>query len=166
MQPAKHIFDAYKQLFFEGKVQSAYRGIMQFMMQLQARLKAEYPEFEMSGLYQGYMDMTYFSYTSKALSDMGLKIAIVFLHESFTFQVWLSARNRKLQEKFNNLLKRTGWNPAEFSKIGPGVDSIVENILVSKPDFEDPTRLAHQILADTSDFSKKIETFLTGKVDL
>ena len=162
MQPAKGIFSEYKLLLSEGKVQKAYRGILQFMMQLQTRLKAEHLEFEASGFYQGYMDMTYFSFTPKPLSDIGLKIAIVFLHESFSFQVWLSARNRKLQEKYIQLLKQKGWNPAEISKVGPGIDSIIENVLVINPDFEDPAALSHQILAGTLEFSRKIEAFLTG----
>ena len=162
MDAADHIYDEYRKLLSAGKVQKAYRGIVQFMMQLQTRQKTEHPEIDVSGLYQGYMDMTYFSFTPKTLSDIGLKIAIVFLHESFSFQVWLSARNRKIQEKFINLLKQKGWNPAEISTVGPGIDSIVENELVSEPDFEDPTTLSNQILKGTLEFARKIETFLAG----
>ena len=109
------------------------------------------------------MDMTYFSFTPKALSVLGLKIAIVFLHESFSFQVWLSARKRQLQGKFIDLFRQKGWNPAEISTVGPGIDSIVENGLVRKPDFEDPLSLSDLILADTLEFSGKIESFLTAK---
>ncbi len=166
MNPAANVYDEYKQLLAEGKVQQAYRGILQFMLRLQTRLKTEQPDFDVSGLYQGYMDMTYFSFTPAALSASGLKIAIVFLHESFTFQVWLSARNRKLQEKFINLLKQTGWNPAEISAVGPGIDSIVENTLVFQPDFEDPRSLSDQILAGSLEFSSKVEDFLTGQNSL
>ena len=163
MDPAEQLYNTYKQLLSEGKVQKAYRGIIQFMMKLQTRLKTEHPNFEVSGLYQGYMDMTYFSLTPTALSALGLKIAIVFLHESFTFQVWLSARNRQLQGKFIQFLRLTGWNPAEISTAGPGIDSVIENVLVSEPDFEDPLTLSDQILADSLEFSSKIEAVLISK---
>jgi hypothetical protein len=163
MDPAEQIYNAYKQLLSEGKVQKAYRSIIQFMVKLQIGLKTDYPNFEVSGVYQGYMDMTYFSFTPPALSALGLKIAIVFLHESFTFQVWLSARNRQLRGKFINLLRQLGWNPAEISTTGPGIDSVVENVLVSEPDFEDPLALSDQILAGSLEFSSKIEAILSGK---
>ena len=166
MNPEESFYDTYKQLLSEGKVQKAYRGIIQFMLQLQTRLKNDKPDLDVSGLYQGYMDMTYFSFTPKALSALGLKIAIVFLHESFTFQVWLSARNRQLQGKYIKLLRQMGWNPAEISTAGPGIDSIVENVLVSEPDFEDALALSNQILAASFDFSNRIEAFLSAEGSL
>lgn len=107
--------------------------------------------------------MTYFSFTPPALSALGLKIAIVFLHKSFSFQVWLSARSRQLRGKFINLLRQLGWNLAEISTTGPGIDSVVENVLVSEPDFEDPLALSDQILAGSLEFSSKIEAILSGK---
>lgn len=166
MNPEKSFYDIYKQLLSEGKVQKAYRGIIQFMSQLQTRLKSEYPDFDVSGLYQGYMDMTYFSFTPKTLSSYGLKIVIVFLHESFRFQVWLSARNRQLQGKFIELLRQSDWNPAEISTAGPGIDSIVENDLVSDPDFENPLLLSDQLLTGALAFSNKVEAFLSEKASL
>lgn len=162
MNPVDHVYAEYKQLLAQGKVQAAYRGIMQFMMRLQTCLKTEQTDFEVSALYQGYMDMTYFSFTTDALSRLGLKIAIVFLHEAFGFQVWLSARNRKLQQKFIEVLKQTDWDPAEISTAGPGIDSIVENTLVNTPDFENPQALADQILSGSLAFSNKVEDVLKG----
>ena len=43
MDALDRIFEDYKQLLSEGKVQKAYRGIIQFMMQLQTRLKKNTP---------------------------------------------------------------------------------------------------------------------------
>lgn len=166
MEPAANVFEAYKQLLSEGRVQQAYRGIMQFMLQLQTRLKNEQPDFDVSGLYQGYMDMTYLSATPKTLAATGLKIAIVFLHESFCFQIWLGARNRPLQGKYIAYFRKNGWDPAEISKAGPGVDSIIENLLVINPDFENPQALSDQILASSLAFSNKIEAFLNTKGSL
>ena len=163
---ALNIYDEYERLLAEGNVQKAYRGIIQFMLKCQSNLKTICPDFEVSGIYQGYMDMSYFSFTPKSLSEQGLKIAIVFLHESFAFQVWLSARNRLLQDKYRVLLTQAGWNPSEISAPGPGVDSIIENSLVKRPDFEDPDRLIDQILQGAVEFSAKIDALLSNKVSL
>ena len=166
MKSADGVYGEYERLLSEGKVQKAYRGIIQFMMRLQTRLKAEYPDVEVSAVYPGYMDMTYFSFTPQTLSPLGLKIAIVFLHESFTFRVWLSARNRQLQARFIEILKQADWNPTEISTPGPGVDSIVDQGLVRKPNFEDPQSLADQILTGSLAFSAKVENFLAEQPTL
>lgn len=166
MKSADDVYGEYERLLTEGKVQRAYRGIIQFMMRLQTRLKAEHPDVEVSAVYPGYMDMTYFSFMPKSLTSVGLKIAIVFLHESFTFQVWLSARNRQLQSKFIEIFKQAGWNPAELSTPGPGVDSIVEQELVRKPNFEDPQSLSDQILTGSLAFSAQVEAFLAEQSTL
>ena len=166
MEPTEDVYREYKRLLGEGKVQRAYRGILQYLMNLQSRLKAEFPEFEVSAVYPGYMDMSYFSFTPKSLTSHGLKVAIVFLHETFTFQVWLGARNRQLQSKFVGLFEQAGWNPTEISTPRPGVDSIVEQVLVSEPNFEDPKSLSDQILASTIAFSEKVDSFLANQPNL
>lgn len=163
MKATEDVYFEYKRLLTEGKVQRAYRGIIQFMMKLQTRMKAEHPDFEVSAVYAGYMDMTYFSFTPKSLSNLGLKIAIVFLHESFSFQIWLGARNRQLQSKFIGLFKQAGWNLSEISAPGPGVDSIIEQVLASQPDFKKPDSLGEEIISGTSAFSTQVEDFLAGQ---
>ena len=166
MESGLNVFDEYKRLLYEGELQKAYRGIIQFMMHLRTRLKAEYPDHEVSRLYQGYMDMTYFAFTPASLSSLGLKIAIVFLHESFAFQVWLSARSKPLQEKYVTLLNQVDWQLGTISIPGPGVDSIIEQVLVSTPDFENQKSLSDQILLGTLGFAKKVESLLTGQPNL
>ena len=72
----------YTQALNQGEIQIAYKGIMEFMGKLRAELIKKYPEYQVSGIYQGYMDMSYFSMASDSLKDKGLKIAIVYLHET------------------------------------------------------------------------------------
>jgi hypothetical protein len=56
------------------------------------------------------MDMTYFSFFPKTLKDRNLKIAIVFLHESFRFEVWLVGFNKQVQQKYWKLFTDSDWN--------------------------------------------------------
>ena len=53
----------YTQQLAKGSIQKAYRGIMAFMSDLRSDLIKKYPDFSVSGLYFGYMDMTYFAFT-------------------------------------------------------------------------------------------------------
>ena len=83
----------------KGSIQKAYLGLMEYMMGLRTHLKKKYPEHFVSGFYQGYMDMSYFSFTPKSLKSRDLKIAIVFVFDTFRFEVWLGAKNKEVQEK-------------------------------------------------------------------
>jgi len=88
----------YRQQLERGIIQIAYRGLMEYMGDLRATFQTKYPEFSVPGnIYYGYMDMTYFSIVPPVLKERGLKIAVVFLHEAFRFEVWLSGYNRQIQ---------------------------------------------------------------------
>ncbi len=44
-----------------GAIQKAYKTLLGYMMDLRIHFQNRYPTFSISGLYQGYMDMTYFA---------------------------------------------------------------------------------------------------------
>jgi hypothetical protein len=95
----------------KGAVQKAYQGLMQYMMSLKNHFNSKYPELSVSrSIYYGYMDMTYFSIIPKSMKDRELKIAIVFVYDSFRFEVWLSARNQKVLAKYWKIFTESGWN--------------------------------------------------------
>ena len=83
-----------------GEIQTAYKGIMSFMSGLKTHLESRHPDHALSGLYFGYMEMTYFAFTPLELKQHGLKIAIVYLHEQNRFEVWLGGANRKVQAEY------------------------------------------------------------------
>jgi hypothetical protein len=66
-----------------------------------------------------------------------LKIAIVFIHDSFRFEVWLAGVNKIVQIKYWKLIKESGWNKYYVVSTTKGVDSIVEYVLVDHPKFND-----------------------------
>ncbi len=81
MKTLNELIEAYTHHLHQGEIQVAYKGIMDFFGKLRAELIKKYPYYDVSSIYQGYMDMSYFSLTTKPLKDKGLKIAIVYLHE-------------------------------------------------------------------------------------
>jgi len=129
----------------KGTIQKAYREILGFMSGLKTHLNKTYPSFQLSGLYQGYMDMSYFSFTPEELKEKDLKIALVYLHEENRFEVWLSAVNRGVAEEYIEQLKGKDTLGYRIVEASPGVDYIILKILTERPDFDDPKRLTEEI---------------------
>lgn len=144
----------------KGYIQKAYKGIMTFMSDLKSHLESKYPDYISSALYFGYMDMTYFAFTPKELKDVKLKIALVYLHEESRFELWLAANNRSIQSKYITLLSGRNIGSYSLSQAAPGVDSIIESVIVEKPDFDNADDLKKQIEENTIKFACEIISIL------
>jgi hypothetical protein len=152
----------YRKQLKKGAIRKAYQGLMQYMMNLKNHFSNKYPDFSASGsIYYGYMDMTYFSVVPRPLKDRDLKIAIVFVYDSFRFEVWLSGRNQKVLAKYWKIFTDSGWDRYTIAAQGKWADSILEHILVENPDFSDLEALTRQIDEGTLKFIKDVESFLT-----
>jgi len=106
------------------------------------------------------MDMTYFAFTPSDLKDKKLKIAIVYLHEDGRFEAWLGGSNRKIQAWYIEQLSHKNTGGYKLSQVLPGVDSIIESILVEQPDFNNPERLKLDIERMTVEFITDITSLL------
>jgi len=144
----------------KGQIQKAYKGIMTFMSELRSYLESEHPDYTAGNLYFGYMDMTYFAFTPTDLKNKKLKIAVVYMHEKGAFEVWLAGNNRKIQAEYIALLSNGNISKYNVSQVIPGVDSIIESILVEKPDFDHPEALKKQIEKKTMEFIRDITSIL------
>ena len=144
----------------KGQIQKAYKGIMVFMTGLRTYLEDRHPESVTSALYFGYMDMTYFAFTPSGLRDRKLKIAIVYLHESGRFEVWLGGANRKIQAEYIDLMSSKNIGRYKLSQVSPGVDSIIESTLVEHPDFDHPEELKKLIEKKTIEFIDDVTSIL------
>jgi len=152
----------YKKQLGKGAIQVAYKGLMGYILDLRTHFKNKYPDYFVSGsIYYGYMDMTYFPIFPKTLKDRNLKIAIVFLHETCRFEVWLAGVNKQVQSKYWKIFKESDWNKYHIVSTIKSADSILEHILVENPDFRDLDKLTKQIERETMKFIKDIESFLS-----
>ncbi len=162
MESFQECVNEYRKQLEKGIIQEAYRGLMEYIMGLRTHFMKKYPDYVVSGsIYYGYMDMTYFAVFPKSIKDQKLKIAIVFLHEAFRFEVWLSGVNKQVQAKYWELIKESGWNKYKIVPLAKGVDSIVEYILADNPDFSDLDVLTQQIEKGTFKFIQDVENFLS-----
>jgi len=147
----------------KGTIVDAYRGIMKFMKDLQNHFMNNYPDINVStNLYQGYMDMSYFSVAHPILKDRSLKIAIVFLHETTSFEVWLSGVNRKVQKDYWKKFLESGWDRYMVVPVIENKDAIIQNVIVKDPDFEDLEGLTTLIDEGVMEFMDDIVEFLLG----
>ncbi len=144
----------------DGSVKRAYKGIVSYMSRLRKVFADQRGEREISGLYQGYFDMTCFGLFPDALKERELKLAVVFNYETFGFEVWLAARNRKVQKHYWELLSNSGYDTYKLVKPAVGVDAIVMAILVADYSLERENTLTEKIIEGVKLFEQDIESFL------
>ena len=145
----------------DGSIQRAYRGIVSYMSRLRKVFADQRGERAISGLYQGYFDMTYFALFSDELKGRDLKLAIVFNYETFSFEVWLAARNRKVQRHYWELLLNTGYKKHRLIEPAIGIDAIVMAVLAADYSLEAETSLTALIVEGVTDFERDIVSFLS-----
>lgn len=161
----KHDFTRYLELYREevkkGQIPAVYRGILDFIRKLRVYLSNEYPlDFVAGGVYQGYMDLSFFTFTPRSLKKLKLKCAIAFNHIDFRFEIWLVGNNRKVQMRYWNIFAGSDWDmyyvPEELGK----EFSIVEHVLVENPDFFHAQALMETIDSEALQFIRDIERVL------
>jgi hypothetical protein len=151
----------FRVLLAEGAIQNAYAGLMGYFGTLKTHFKRHYPQFaQPGGTYYGMMDMTYFSLLPQPLKGRQLKIAIVFVYDTFTFEVWLSGANRDVQAAYWEMIKANGWDQYTLSSNPKKEDFILGEILAADPDFGNLDLLTEQIVTETAVFITDVERFL------
>jgi len=162
METFHEYMNEYRKQIEKGAINKAYKGLMEYILDLRTCFKNKYPDYFVSGsIYYGYMDMTYFSFIPESLKHRKLKTAIVFIHDTFRFEVWLAGYNKQVQSKYWKLFKESGWNKYHIVSTTKSVDSIIECILVDNPNFSDLGALTKQIETATLKFIEDVESFLS-----
>ena len=165
MEPFHEYINEYRKQLEKGAIKKAYKGLMEYIMDLRTHFKNKYPDYFVSGsIYYGYMDMTYFSFFPESLKQRKLKIAIVFIHDTIRFEAWLAGYNKEVQSKYWKLIKESDWNKYHVVSTTKGVDSIIEHTLVDNPDFSDLGALTKQIESATLKFIEDVESFLEREI--
>jgi hypothetical protein len=143
-----------------GSIQKAYRALLGSIGNLRTHFKNSHPAYSVSGLYQGYMDMTYFAIVPLSLKQHGLKVAIVFNYQAFRFEAWLAGINRQVQQKYWEMFRNSQW--IEYRVVTPekGVDSIIECNLTEDFWFNDLDSLTATIDRKAVEFIDNVERYL------
>lgn len=161
MPTIQHDMQEFKKQLEKGSIQKAYAALIAYMMQLRAHFVSKYGNSAVSGLYQGYMDMTYFAIFPSLLKQHDLKVAIVFNYDAFRLEAWLAARNRKVQQQYWERFKDGTWPEYRIVMPAKGIDSILEYDLAEGLDLGNPETLTSKVEALTTRFIDNLEHFLT-----
>ncbi|MDP8208077.1 MAG: hypothetical protein P9L92_15540 [Candidatus Electryonea clarkiae] len=152
----------YRKQLKNGNIQEGYKGLMEYIRDLKLHLKKNHPDYFVSSSVQpGYMDYSYFYFFPKSLKNLKLKIAILFVHETFTFEVWLLGYNKQVQKKYWKLFRESDWNKYNLASTTEGVYSIIDHTLIDNPDFSDLDTLTSHIERGILKFIKDVENFLS-----
>ena len=162
MQTIQEDMNELREQLRTGAIQKAYRALLAYMTDLRTHFKNRYPSYSISGLYQGFMDMTYFAIVTPSLKKRDLKIAIVFNYEAFRFEAWLSGTNRQVQRKYWELIRDSRWTEYRVVTPAKGIDSIIECNLAEDFDFGDLDSLTASIEGKAVEFIDNVERFLSG----
>jgi len=151
----KYFEEYYKQLD-KGYIIIAYREIISFMSSLKSSLEKDLNDYQIGNIYQGYMDMTYFPITNLKLKEEKLKVAVVFLHKEARFELWLSGTNKIIQKYHIDKFRKIEIGKYKLSDPNPGVDSILEYIILERPNFEQQAEIANIIKEKILEFFEDI----------
>lgn len=150
----------YKGLLEKGEVQIAYMALLKYVMALKAHLAKKIGDaYSFGNVAPGYMDYTYFPFFDDFLRDRELRFGIVLNHRDMRFELWLMGRNAKVQAHYWELLQSAKWNEGRL--VMPQY-SVVETVLVARPDFNDLDRLTEEIAKAAMCAAKEIEAHISS----
>lgn len=163
MQATQEDVEAFKSQLEAGSIQRAYQALISYMMDLRTHFANLYGDSAVSALYQGYMDMTYFAIVPPALRPHELKVAILFNFDTFRFEAWLGARNRKIQRQYWEHFRDHDWEKYHVVAPGKGIDAIVECDLADHFDIDHLDELTSKIDDGATAFLQSIESYLSER---
>ncbi len=160
MKNLNQVIRHYTQAVQQGDLPAAYAGLLAFIGKLRADFIKTCPDYDVGSIYQGYMDMSYFSVSTISLKEKGLKLAVVYLHDQGRFEVWLSARNRAILKKISPVVSDMISSNDDLFHDAANPDAVVERIVSAEPDFEDAAALIGTIKQGVEDFIAVLGSYL------
>lgn len=149
--------EVYREQLNQGYIQQAYKGILTSINEFRMHLQKAYPEYLIpNNMHDGVMDITYFAFSPSELRSHKLKIALVFNHQDFNFELWLVGQNKKVQKAYWTMFKESDWNV--FPLTSSPEHAIVRISICSKPHFEDQLQLHAVLEENLVDFITNIQS--------
>lgn len=161
MKSLQQNLKVYQQFLQTTETQAAYRELINYIKFLANHFKKEFPKYEVAhAYYPGYLDLTFFAFTTRNLKLHQLKVEVVFKHENLNFEIWLSGRNQFVMTKYYKLFQLLDLNNYHLVKDDTSLYSIIESSLVPTPNFDDLIKLTHDIETKVQLFVKDMENLV------
>ena len=151
----------YRKQLEKGDIKKAYKGLMEYFASLRLYLKNKYPDhFISSSIQAGYLDFTYFYFFPKSLKEWQLKIVVIFIHDNFTFEVWLSGYNKIIETKYRALFAKKQWRKYHIAPTTEGIEYVIKHLLIGHPDFSNLDALTRQIEKGIRQYPEHLESLI------
>ena len=149
---------AYQEQIRKGDIQKTYDFLLKYVMQLKASIEKQLSkEYSFGNVSPGYLDFSYFSFYNDYLRNKKLRFGIVLNHSEMRFELWLLGQNKKIQDKYWNILKASPWNRGRTAK---SQYAELEIVLVDNPDFENIDTLTVDIIDRAVEEANKVIAYL------
>ena len=154
----------YKEQIDLGRIQKAYQGLMNFIMDLRNYLLKKYGnDYIIGNISKGYMDYTYFPIVPIRIRHLKLKFAIVFIHQEMRFGISLGGKNRQIQRQYWSIFKGSDFIKYKIPETPDENFTIMYEILAENPDFSDLIMLTRQIESKAMEFIDELTDILEYK---
>lgn len=152
------LLSEYKELLQTTNLRECYQEFIKLFRYIRVALEKSMPEYKFQGnIIENGMDYSYFLFTNKNLKEKGLKMAVVFVHSNFRFEVWLSGYNRNCQSRYYDLLKEKNI-PFELTDNPTRKDYILRVPLEESVDLSDGSFLVKRIKSISNELLMFVET--------
>lgn len=95
-----------KKLIENYNLQSSYQEFIEIFKSIQKSLKDDLVDYNFSSTkVENRMYFSYFQFTKDEIKSKGLNFQVIFNYRDFSFELWLSGYNRKIQERYYKILK-------------------------------------------------------------
>lgn len=146
------------------KIEMDYTQLIIYIKRLRTYFRKEYEsKFTVGKLNQGSMDFTYFSLTTQELKKEKLKFVIIFNHQKMQFEICLSGQNRNIRKRYWEIFKESAWGKYHLVESIDSSLSIIDNVIIVKPNFGKPERLTKRIETRSLQFMNEVIEFLDRK---
>lgn len=148
----------YEHIIKGTSLQRDYQEFIKFFRYLRVYLEKEMSEFKFTGnIVENNMDYSYFQFSNEKLKNKGLKIVVVFVHKTCSYEVWLSGINRKIQVEYHKELINSS-SKYTLTTDPTRLDYILKHIIISDCDYSNIDRLLDEIKSKTLVFIDDIQT--------
>ncbi len=138
-----------------------YFQLINFMKDIKSFFDKKYGlDFKFGSIYKGGKDFSYFSLTTEALKRQKLKFVLIFNHKILNFRICLSGQNKSIRKKYWNLFKGSDWNTYHLAESIDDSLSIIDFLIVEKPNFNNMETLINQIETESFKFINEFRSIL------
>lgn len=144
----------YREHLETDEIQEAYEKLLKYLMKVKAHLEKSLSDrYSFGNISPGYLDFSYFPFFDDYLRKEKLRFGVVLNHKKMRFEIWLMGQNSEIQKNYWEILKDTKWNKQQIKM--PKY-SVLENVIVDNPDFDNLDSLTAKIEKESVRISNEI----------